>query len=87
MERVERVEELLLRALLAREELDVVDEEDVDVAVPVLELVRDPGADRLDEIVHEAFRGDVEMRIFACFSITRCPIACMRCVFPSPTPP
>ena len=40
VERVERVEELLLRALLAREELDVVDQEHVRGAVAALELER-----------------------------------------------
>ena len=59
VERVEGEEELLLRALLAREEVNVVDKENVYVAIPVLELVRDAGADREDQVVHEAFRGDV----------------------------
>ncbi len=39
VERVEGVEELLLDPLLALEELDVVDQEDVVVAVPVLEAL------------------------------------------------
>jgi hypothetical protein len=37
VEGVERVEELLLRPLLVLQELDVVDEEDVDVAIAALE--------------------------------------------------
>ena len=37
VERVEGVEELLLRALLAGEKLDVVDQEQVDVAIALLE--------------------------------------------------
>ena len=38
VERVEGVEELVLRALLAGEELDVVDQQHVDVAVALAEL-------------------------------------------------
>jgi len=40
VERVEGVEELLLRALLARDELDVVDQEEIDVPVSAPELRR-----------------------------------------------
>ena len=53
VERVERVEELLLRPLLVLQELDVVDEQDVDVAVAPLEAVGLVVADRVDEVVGE----------------------------------
>ena len=50
---VERVEELLLRALLVLQELDVVDQQDVDVAVARAELLLPVVTDRVDEFVRE----------------------------------
>src|SRR3546814_3491937 len=50
---VEGVEELLDRLLLALDELDVIDQEHVDVAVAALELLVRALAHRLDELVHE----------------------------------
>src|SRR5262249_57227969 len=59
VEVVERVEELLLRALLAGDELDVVDQEDVDRAIAAAELRRPVVADRVDELVREALGREV----------------------------
>ena len=56
---VEGVEELLLEPLLALHELDVVDEQDVDLAVAPLERRRRVGADGVDELVEEALGRDV----------------------------
>ena len=53
VDRVERVEELLLGPLLVRDELDVVDEEQVDPAVAGAELVDLALLDRGDELVGE----------------------------------
>ena len=53
VDRVEGVEELLLRPLFAGEELDVVDEEHVDPAIPLAELLALLTADRVDELVRE----------------------------------
>ena len=50
---VERVEELLHRLFLALQELDVVDEEHVDLAVAALERAGLALADRVDEVVGE----------------------------------
>ena len=50
---VEGVEELLQRLLLALEELHVVDQQHVDVAVAALEPVAAAGLHRLDELVEE----------------------------------
>src|ERR1700730_3937326 len=60
MDLVERVEELLLEFLGALEELDVVDEQYVEVAVATLEQ-RHAGAipDGLDEVVHKRLRREV----------------------------
>ena len=60
VELVEGVEELLLRPLLARDELDVVDQEDVDGAVLGAELGDAVVADRVDELVGEALGREVE---------------------------
>ena len=53
VERVERVEELLLESFLALHELDVVDEQHVDVAVAALEVGDRVGTDAVDVLVQE----------------------------------
>jgi hypothetical protein len=59
VEGVEGVEELLLGALLAGEELDVVDEQDVDGAEAVAEAGHLVVADGVDHVVGELFTGDI----------------------------
>ena len=59
VDRVERVEELLLRALLVRDELDIVDQKDVDLAVAAAELVDPALLDAGDELVGELLAGRV----------------------------
>ena len=56
---VERVEELLERLFLALQELNVVDQEDVDVAIVALERELAVVADRVDEVVGELLGVDV----------------------------
>ena len=58
-QRVERVEELFLRAILAGEKLDVVDQERVERAVGLLELVDGVVLQRADHVADEALRVDV----------------------------
>ena len=53
VERVEGVEELLLDPLLVLEELHVVDQQQVVVAVALLEALDPLVAERVDEVVHE----------------------------------
>lgn len=60
MEFVEGVEELLLGSLLASEELNIIDEEEVEGAVLAAKFVGAAGGDGVDELVGELFRGDVE---------------------------
>src|SRR3990172_9113774 len=60
VEVVEGVEELLLGAVLAGEELDVVDEEDLRRAVAAAELVLAALGDGGDEVFGELLAGDVE---------------------------
>ena len=55
MKGVEGVEELLLRLHLALQELNVIDEQHVDVAVAALKVGRLVVADRVDEVVGELF--------------------------------
>lgn len=57
---VEGVEELLLHPLFAGEELDVVDEQNVGVAVLVVELCGVLVVDAGDEVVAEFLAGDVD---------------------------
>src|SRR3954447_20323756 len=52
-ERIEHVEELLAGPLLARQELDVVDQDDVRLAKTILECRGAPLADRFDELAGE----------------------------------
>ena len=60
LEVVVRVEELLLESLFALHELDVVDEQDVAVAIAPLEGQGRRGPQGVDEVVHERLGGDVE---------------------------
>ena len=62
VERVERVEKLVLRAFLAGEELDVVDEQHVDRAIALAELEDPVVAHGVDHLVHEALGRDVGER-------------------------
>src|SRR2546425_3080071 len=59
VEIVERVEELLLGPLLARDELDVVDQEEIDRPVAGAELRGPVVADRVDELVREPLGGEI----------------------------
>src|SRR5690606_40936347 len=58
-QRFEGVEELLLRAVLAAEELDVVDEQQVERLVLLLELVQRLALDAPDHLVEVVLRVDV----------------------------
>ena len=58
-ERIEGVEELLLRALFAGEELDVVDEQDVGLAVPATEFDQGIRLNGIDELVGEGLAAHV----------------------------
>ena len=60
VERVEGVEELLLDTLFAGEELDVIDQENVHLAIPLPETPDLVVLDRLDVFVGELLRRDVE---------------------------
>src|SRR5260370_35683896 len=60
MQRVERVEEFFLRAVLAGQELDVVDEQHVDRAVLVPELAHPRGGDGADDLIGELLRSEVD---------------------------
>ena len=60
MDRIERVEELLLGPLLVGDELDVIDEEEVDPAVARPELVDLALLDAGDELVRELLGGRVD---------------------------
>ena len=62
VERVERVEELLLDPLLVLEELHVVDQQDVVGAVALLEPLDALVAQAVDEVVHECLRRHVAAR-------------------------
>ena len=59
-------EEFLLRRLLAGDELNIVDEENVRLAVPLAEFLRRAVADRLDHFVREfvsLYIKDIHLRV------------------------
>src|SRR6185436_1865198 len=60
VQRIERMEEFLLRGLFPGDELNVVNQEDVNVAVLVPKRIRGMGADRIDQVVGEIFGGNVK---------------------------
>ena len=59
VECIERVEELLLRLLLAGQHMHVVDEQQVGLTVATLELVHRAFFDGVDHVVQELFGGDI----------------------------
>jgi len=59
-QRVEGVEELLLRRVLAREELDVVDQQSIHVAKAALEIIHLLRAQRVDHRAHELLRTQIQ---------------------------
>ncbi len=59
VQRVEGVEELVLRAFLARDELDVVDEQHVDAAIARAEIEDAIESHGVDHLVHETLGRDV----------------------------
>ena len=61
---VEGVEELFLGALLVHQELDVVDQQDIHVAILVAEAGHLAVAQRVDHVVGEALAGDVADGLF-----------------------
>src|SRR5881396_3475864 len=56
---VERVEELFLRPLLPRDELDIVDQQEIDVAIARAELGRPIVANRIDQLIGESLRRQI----------------------------
>ena len=62
MQAVERMEELFLGRLFARDKLDIVHQQDIDRAVLGAELVGGAVANGVDNIIGELLRGDVEHR-------------------------
>ena len=59
MQRVEGMEELLLDTFFALDELDVIDEQYVDIAIAALERDLAVVSKRVDEVVGELLSGDV----------------------------
>ena len=57
--RIERVKEFFLRTLLASEKLDVVYQEEIDLAITLSEFDQITVLDRVDELVDEQFTGDI----------------------------
>jgi hypothetical protein len=84
---VEGVEELLLDALLAGEEVDVVDEQDVDLAVALAELGERILLDGVDELVGELLRREVGRPSRGVVAEDLVAHACMRWVLPRPVSP
>ena len=87
MERVEGVEELLLRLLLVLQELDVIDEQHVDVAVAGAETFCLTVTDRVDEVVGELFRAHIAHPQAAEQRRGVVADACSRWVLPRPESP
>ena len=66
VQRVEGVEKLLLRALLAGQKLNIIDQQHIGLAIPLAELLHRGGFDRGDRLVGEFFTihiDNVEIRM------------------------
>src|SRR3989344_8377467 len=59
-ERIKCVEEFLLRALLAREELDIIHDEHVDLPVAPPKRIHLPRLKRFDHLIRKFLRGGIE---------------------------
>src|SRR6266536_725904 len=57
--RIERVKEFFLGTLFASEKLDVVYQEEIDLAIALSEFDQIAVLDRVDELVDEQFTGDI----------------------------
>src|SRR5580704_8553151 len=57
--RIERVKEFFLGTLLASEKLDVVDQEEIDLAIALSEFDQITVLDRVDELIDEQFTGNI----------------------------
>ena len=60
VEVVEGVEKLFLCAFLGRDELDIIQEEDIHVAIAAFKILSLSAAHRINELVGESFASDVE---------------------------
>ena len=85
LEMVEGMEDLLLSALLAGNKLDIVDQEHVQFAVLVAELLGALPANGADQVICKLLGGAVEHAVASGRSVL--PMACSRWVLPNPTPP
>jgi hypothetical protein len=84
---LEGVEELFLGAVLAGEELHVVDQQQVQVVVLGLQFVEGLALVVLDDVADELLGVQVQhARVGLSFS-SALPTACTRWVLPRPTPP
>ena len=81
------MEEFYLRLLLALQKLDIVDNQAVDIAVFLTEGFRGFVLNRVDDFVGEFSLEVYSTFMLGLFCLMRLPIACIRCVFPRPTPP
>lgn len=88
IERVERVEELLLRLLLTGDELDIVHQEKIGAAVFGAQILAAADLDGVDEIVREIVALDCIQSSPSDFCAwIALPMARRRCVLPSPELP
>ena len=86
------MEETFDRLFLVADELNVVDEENIELAVAPVEgldlgVVGLVQADRVDELVREFLGVDVADLRWGIIDRALWPMACSRCVFPSPESP
>jgi len=87
-QRVEGVEELLLRHFLAFQEMHVVDEEEIDVvAVAAAELGHRACVNRFDHVVDELLGAEVLQPRLGISLEHRVRDRLIRCVLPSPVAP
>ena len=88
VERIEGVKELFLRSFLAGDELNVINQKNIVIPVAFSKAQQLVVANRVDQFVGELFGRDVgQAQAACCRRLISCPMACIRCVFPRPTPP
>src|SRR5690349_15462542 len=82
---VKSVKEFLLRSLLASEKLDVVNQENIGLAITLPEFDEITVLNRADEFVDDRSLETVMTFTVLLLAPTECPMAFIRLVFPRPT--
>jgi len=82
------MEELFLRSLLIRNELDVINQKNINLSETRSERIGGPLLNAKDELIGKGFTGDIRGRVASASAPSpHFRLRAERCVFPNPVPP